>query len=327
MNAFPMNHKMNAKRIASLRQLHAFHTVARLGSVTQAAAELHLSQSAVSIQIGELEASIGAPLVTRTGHGVRLTEAGQVLQGYAERMLNLWTEASDEMASFVGRFSRILRVGAVTAAESWLPWLLLSFVNENPGVKIKLRVDKRDEIVGGLAGAEFDIVLMGQPPADLDVSAVGFAKNPVGFLAAPHHPLMAQRNLTLAALADAQMLVREPGSGTRATVERLFREAGLRLRVGSELSSNESLKQMCAAGFGPAYLSLQNCAPEIEAGLLALLPMPDNPSEREWFAVRLAAKPVPQVAIDFEEFLRVRGANGMFRRTRPRLARPTFAGK
>ena len=52
-----------AKRIVSLRQLHAFHTVARLGSVTRAAAELHLSQSAVSIQIGELEASIGAPAV------------------------------------------------------------------------------------------------------------------------------------------------------------------------------------------------------------------------------------------------------------------------
>lgn len=59
-----------ANRIVSLRKLHAFHAVARLGSVTQAAAELHLSQSAVSIQIGELEASIGAPLVTRTGRGV-----------------------------------------------------------------------------------------------------------------------------------------------------------------------------------------------------------------------------------------------------------------
>jgi DNA-binding transcriptional LysR family regulator len=66
-----------------------FITVARLGSVTQAAAELHLSQSAVSLQLGELEASIGAPLVTRTGHGVRLTKADRVLQGYSNRMLNL----------------------------------------------------------------------------------------------------------------------------------------------------------------------------------------------------------------------------------------------
>jgi len=298
---------MGTKRIASLRQLPAFHAVARLGSVTQAAAELHLSQSAVSIQIGELEASIGAPLVTRTGHGVRLTEAGQILQGYADRMLNLWTEASDELASLVGQFSGTLRVGAVTTAELWLPRLLVKFASENPRVKIKLRVHKRDEIVSGLATAKFDVAVMGHPPEDLAVCASAFAKNPVGFLAAPGHALMSQPNLTMAALAEARLLVREPGSGTRATVERLFREAGLRLRIGSELSSNESIKQMCAAGFGPAYLSLHICMLEIQSGLLAILPIPNNPFEREWFVVRLASRPVPQVAAAFEHFLRTKG--------------------
>jgi DNA-binding transcriptional LysR family regulator len=118
---------------------------------------------------------------------------------------------------------------------------------------------------------------------------------------------MSQPNLTMAALADARLLVREPGSGTRTTVERLFREAGLRLRIGSELSSNESIKQMCAAGFGPAYLSLHTCVLEIKAGLLAILPIPNNPFERQWFVVRLASKPVPQVAAAFEHFLRTKG--------------------
>jgi DNA-binding transcriptional LysR family regulator len=103
------------------------------------------------------------------------------------------------------------------------------------------------------------------------------------------------------------LLVRERGSGSRITLERLFRDAGLRLRIGSELSSNESIKQMCAAGFGPAYLSLHTCMLEIEAGLLKLLPMPNNPIEREWFAVRLAERTVPQVAAAFENFLRRRG--------------------
>jgi DNA-binding transcriptional LysR family regulator len=296
-----------SKRIAKLRQLQAFHAVARLGSVTLAATELHLSQSAVSIQIGELETSIGAQLVTRTGHGVRLTEAGQVLRGYANRILNLWSEANDEMASFVDQDSGILRVGAVTTAECWLPRLLVTFVNENPRVKIKLRLDKRDEIVSGLAAAEFDIAIMGAPPEDFRLSAFSFAKNPVGFLAAPGHPLMSRPNLTMAALADARLLVREVGSGSRATVERLFLEAGLRLRISSELSSNESIKQMCAAGFGPAYLSLHTCVMEIKTGLLAVLPMPNNPFERDWFLVRFVARPVPKVAANFEQFLRNKG--------------------
>jgi DNA-binding transcriptional LysR family regulator len=80
------------------------------------------------------------------------------------------------------------------------------------------------------------------------------------------------------------------------------------LRTGSELSSNESIKQMCAAGFGPAYLSLHTCVLEIKTGLRAILPIPNNPFEREWFVVRLASRrPVPQVAAAFEHFLRAKG--------------------
>ena len=116
---------MGVQRVASFRQLQTFHTVAKLGNVTLAADELHLSQSAVSIQIGELEATFATKLVTRTGRGVRLTEAGDMLNRYADRMLSLWSEASDEMSTFVGEFSGTLRIGAVTTAEFFLPRLRL----------------------------------------------------------------------------------------------------------------------------------------------------------------------------------------------------------
>jgi DNA-binding transcriptional LysR family regulator len=111
----------------------------------------------------------------------------------------------------------------------------------------------------------------------------------------------------MATLAEARLLVRERGSGSRTTVERLFKEAGYRMRIGSELSSNESIKQMCAAGFGPAYLSMHTCILEMNAGQLKLLPMPNNPIEREWYVVRMAAKQAPQVALAFEQFLRSKG--------------------
>ena len=115
---------------------------------------------------------------------------------------------------------------------------------------------------------------------------------------------MAEPVVTMAALAEARLLVRERGSGTRTTVERLFREANLRMRVGSELSSNESIKQMCAAGFGPAFLSLHTCTLEMNAGLLKLMPLGGNPIEREWFVMHLASRELPQVAAAFETFLR-----------------------
>jgi DNA-binding transcriptional LysR family regulator len=298
---------MTLAKNASFRQMITFHTVARLGSVKLAAEELHLSQSAVSIQLAGLESAINAPLVRRTGRGVRLTEAGDLLRAYADRLVALWNEASDEMSTFQGDFSGALRVGAVTTAEYWLPRLLVTFVNDHPRVKIRLHVANRDDIVRKLAAEEIDVAVMGRPPAELVVTASSFAANPMGFMAAPGHPLMKDPALSMATLAEAHLLVRERGSGSRTTVERLFKEAGLRLRIGSELSSNESIKQMCVAGFGPAYLSLHTCVLELQTGMLALLPVENNPVQREWFVVRVASRQVPQVAAAFEQFLKDRG--------------------
>ena len=298
---------MPLSRNATFRQLTAFHTFARLGSVSLAADELHLTQPAVSIQIGALEASAGTPLLQRTGRGVRLTEAGELLAGYASRIVDLWREAGEEMATLQGVFSGTLRVGTITTAEYLLPPLLVSFIADRPKVKVKLQVGNRDEIVRMLAGQEIDIAIMGRPPAELKTDSRTFARHPMAFLAAPSDPLMAVRGLTLAEVAETRILVRERGSGTRTTVERLFRDLGLPLRIGSELSSNEAIKRMCAAGFGAAFLSMHTCVLEINAGLLKLLPMPDNPIVRDWYVMHLASRQLPQVALAFEEFLCERG--------------------
>jgi DNA-binding transcriptional LysR family regulator len=295
-------------RIATLKQLHAFHTVARLGSISQAAQVLHLTQSAISIQIGSIEQKLGTPLLTRTGRGMRLTEAGVMLQGYAERIVDLWDEMGENMGTYVGAFAGTLRVGAVATTEYWLPSLLVAYANENPKAKVKLHVGNRDEIVRSLESQEIDVAVMGNPPDSLKPTSTRFAKNLMGFLAAPAHPLIAEENLTMARLAQEPMLVRERGSGSRATVTRLFREAGYTMRIGSEFASNEAIKQMCMAGFGPAYLSLPTCILEMKAGLLTLLPMEGNIIEREWFVAHSpATKPLPQMAVAFERFLKLNG--------------------
>jgi DNA-binding transcriptional LysR family regulator len=292
---------------ATLRQLSAFHAVARLGSVSRAASELYLTQPAVSIQLKLLEESAGTPLLQREGRGVRLTPAGDLMASYAGRILDLWRDVGDEMATLRGVFSGTLRIGAVTTAEYLLPPLLVSFANELPNVKVKLRVGNRDEIVRMLAAQEVDLVIMGRPPGELKTMATAFAKHPMAFIASPRHPLMARRGLTLADLDGANLLARERGSGTRTTLERLFKDEAIALRIGSELSSNEAIKQMCVAGFGVAFLSLHTCRLELDADLLQLLPLDGNPVEREWFVLHLASRQLPQVAVAFEQFLTAQG--------------------
>ncbi|MBT2299614.1 LysR family transcriptional regulator [Variovorax paradoxus] len=298
---------MPLSKHASFRQLNTFHAVARLGSVSLAADEMHLTQPAVSIQIGTLEESAGTPLLQRTGRGIRLTEAGELLAGYAGRILDLWREAGEEMATLQGVFSGTLRVGAITTAEYLLPPILVNFAKEHPKVKLKLQVGNRDEIVRMLAGQEIDVAIMGRPPAELKTDSSAFAKHPMAFLAAPGHPLMSAPKPSLALLSDTRMLVRERGSGTRTTVERFFKDNGLPLRIGSELSSNEAIKQMCAAGFGIAFLSMHTCVLEMNAGLLGLLPVPGNPIVRDWYVMHLASRQLPQVALAFEDYLRTHG--------------------
>ena len=316
---------MPLSRNATFRQLTAFHTVARLGSVSLAADELHLTQPAVSIQIGALEESAGTPLLQRTGRGVRLTEAGELLAGYASRIVELWREAGEEMATLQGVFSGTLRVGTVTTAEYLLPPLLVTFVNEHPKVKVKLQVGNRDEIVRMLAGQEIDIAIMGRPPGELKTDARAFAKHPMAFLAAPSHPLMHEPRLTLAHVAETRILVRERGSGTRTTVERVFKDNDLPLRIGSELSSNEAIKRMCAAGFGVAFLSMHTCVLEIDAGLLALLPVPHNPIVRDWYVMHLSSRQLPQVALAFEEFLCEKGQAEIHRQLGQKPSRSSAA--
>jgi len=315
---------MPLSKHASFRQLATFHAVARLGSVSLAADEMHLTQPAVSIQIGTLEESAGTPLLQRTGRGIRLTEAGELLAGYAGRILDLWREAGDEMAMLQGVFSGTLRVGAITTAEYLLPPILVNFAKEHPKVKVKLQVGNRDEIVRMLAGQEIDIAIMGRPPAELKTDSSAFAKHPMAFLAAPSHPLMSASKPTLAMLSDTRMLVRERGSGTRTTVERFFKDQGLPLRIGSELSSNEAIKQMCAAGFGIAFLSMHTCVLEMNAGLLGVLPVPGNPVVRDWYVMHLASRQLPQVALAFEDYLRANGQSQILRQlgTLPAAARP-----
>jgi LysR family transcriptional regulator, low CO2-responsive transcriptional regulator len=298
---------MRSSNISTLKQLLAFQTVAKLGSVSRAAEELHITQSAVSIQISAMESAFGTPLLLRTGHGVRLTDAGENLCSYVERVLAAWSEMTEGMAASLGGYSGNLRVGAVLTSEYWLPSLLMTFLKDNAKVRLKLHVANRDEVLRSLNAQEIEIALMGNPPEELQPSAAAFAKNPMGFVVAPHHPLATLAQLTLANLTSTNLLVRERGSGSRTTLTRLFKEAGLNLHIGWELSSNEVIKQMCMAGFGPAYLAMHTCGAEIKAGLLQLLPLKTNPIDRIWYVVQLPSKSPSSVATAFRRFLLLHG--------------------
>jgi len=288
---------------ASFKQLQALVLVARHQSVSRAAEALHVTQPGVSIHLKQLEEAAGLPLTRRQGRNIQMTAAGELLVGYAERILGMWEEAGDEIAALKGVTSGTLRIGAVMTAEHLLPPMLVRFTTGRPHVRIKLQVGSRTEVIGMLGRDEIDLAIMGTPPREFPTSATRFARHPMAFFVGPRHPLLHKETVTLADIAENNLLVRERGSGTRAAVERLYEEKGAALAIGSELSSNEAIKQMTAAGLGVAFLSVHACTLELKNRLLGVLAVPGSVVQGDWHVMHKEGRTMPTVAASFHEFM------------------------
>ncbi|MDO5654337.1 MAG: LysR substrate-binding domain-containing protein [Brachymonas sp.] len=294
----------------TLRQLRVFSEAARQQSFAQAAASLHLTPPAISMQIKELEEQVGLPLFERSGRKVQLTAAGEYVLVYARRILAAVKEADDAVARLREVEAGQLVIGMVSTAQYFLPMMLAQFRAEHPGVDIKLAVGNRASLVELLKAGELDIAVMGRPPKELATSAEPFAKQPHVFVGQPAHPLVAQgRRARLAPqrLAGHPFIMRESGSGTRASLENFCAETGLAPQVVMEMSSNETIKQAVMAGMGLSFLSLHTIGTELRHQLLAVVRVKGCPVMRDWHCVHTLERVLSPAAEAFRQFMLQRG--------------------
>ncbi|MCO6413046.1 MAG: hypothetical protein J5I92_09910, partial [Thiogranum sp.] len=166
------------------------------------------------------------------------------------------------------------------------------------------KVSNRERLLERLSDNRDDLYVLGQPPEGLDVVYEPFLPNPLVVLAPNNHALVGQRNIPLARLAEEPFIMREPGSGTRMAVERLFHKHKLRVKVRMELGSNEAIKQAIVGGLGVSVLSRHTLALDAATGQLATLDVKHFPIERMWYAVYPAGKQPSLVAETFLQYLR-----------------------
>ncbi|OYV40700.1 MAG: LysR family transcriptional regulator, partial [Thiomonas sp. 20-64-5] len=197
-----------------------------------------------------------------------------------------------------------LRIATVTTTKYFMPRLLGPFCAQYPGIDIALEVVNRDRVLERLARNQDDLYVMGVPPDDLDIIREPFLENTLMVLAAASHPLAQRRSITLGEVAKQPFILRERGSGTRLTVERMFRERGLSLNVRMELGSNEAIKQAVAGGLGLGILSLSTLHPDPSLDEVAMLDVEDFPIRRHWYLVWPRDKQLSVVAAAFLDFLR-----------------------
>jgi DNA-binding transcriptional LysR family regulator len=287
----------------TLRHLKIFEAVARCGSISRAAAELHLTQPAVSMQMKQLEQQIGLPLLEQVGKRMFLTEAAQELQEHARDIAARMVDLNASMDQFRGLERGLLRLAVVSTANYFLPRLIADFNQSYPGVGVSLQVANREFVLSALADNRTDLAITGRPPDSLDVVAQHFMDNPLVVIAPPEHPLAALDAVSMHRMVDETLVVREPGSGTRAAMERHFETHGLSYRAGCEFGTNEALKQAVRAGLGLGVVSLQTIELELRTGCLVVLPVEGFPVVRQWYVLHRTHKRLSAAARTFREML------------------------
>jgi len=291
-------------RILNLHQLATFQVVAKHCSFVRAAEELHFSQPAVSAQIRHLETSLGVKLVDQIGRRTHLTQAGEELYLYSQKIFSLIDETLDNMEALRSPHYGRLSVGADTTVGTYvIPGLLGKFHQIYPQVEISLEVLNRASLVDALASNRVDMAIMGKVPADMPVEIEPFAFNELVLVASPTHRLAGLENVPIGELGREHFLLREPGSGTRAALESVFQEAGVPLQVSMQVGNNSAIKQGVAAGLGIALISRVALDMELETNRLKILNVEGFPVVRQWRLVHVREKHLSATARAFKSFL------------------------
>lgn len=295
-------------------RLQSFLAIVDSGSARAAAATLHVTESAVSASLAALQQEVGVPLFERQGRGLGLTESGAIFASYARQILGLLDESAVAARSAVAPEAGRLRLGSVTTAgEYLLPALLASFRATFPDVEVTLEVGVRDHILHRLADHHLDVVVAGRPLPGRGLVSRATRANSLIVVASPGFP---------SELAEATWLLREPGSGTRATSMALIESLGIDPPTLS-LGSHGAVIASAVRGLGVTLTSADAVARQLADGELEVRRTAGTPMDRPWHLLT-TTNPTPTTALFVEHALTGVDEDVAFVKTRQR--RPRTAG-
>lgn len=261
------------------RSLKTFLTVARTGSFTRAAEEVHLAQSSVSDQIQALEAELGVSLFDRSRTGPTLTRAGEVLQSYAEELLLLADEARTAIDAVTAQAGGSVTIGALeTIASTRLADWVAGFRRGHPDVTLTIKVAGSGDLLRQVATGEIDVAFRFDPPAlDERLAKRAISTEPLVLIAPPGEDGLLIADL--AALAGARFVVTELGCAYRRLFDEAFIEAGFTPpRPAAEVGSVATITRLVARGAGLGLVPRLAVVEAVERGEVVAAPWPGPPA-------------------------------------------------
>ena len=288
----------------TLHQLKIFLTICETESITKAAEILHLTQPAVSIQLKNLQAQFEFPLTEVVRRKLYITDFGVEIAETCKRILNEAEAINQKIQIYKGQISGTLKISVVSTGKYVMPYFLTQFLNENPGVELKMDVTNKYSVVESLEKNQVDFSLVSILPEKTPLSTIDLMANKLYLVGNPDHPDFLEKKQLLKYLKGIDLIFREAGSGTRQTLERFFQQKQLQIQKKMELTSNEAVKQAVVAGLGFAIMPLIGIKNELQNGDLRIIPMEDFPLTSTWQLTWPTSKkhsPAAKAFLDFVE--------------------------
>jgi DNA-binding transcriptional LysR family regulator len=258
----------------SLRQMAIFVAVAQQESVSRAASALSLSQSATSTALGELERLYDTQLFDRVGKTLRLNELGQSLLPQAVELIERASAIETVLEGRAG-FGK-LRIGATLTIGNYLATLIVAdYLKRHPESSAQLQVHNTEKIIEQLAHYELDLGLIEGSCRHPDLVAEPWVEDELVVFCAPTHLLAGKGSATLAELSAEYWIVREPGSGTRETLDRALRHHKFELQIRLELEHTEAIKRAVEFGLGIGCISRLALREAFRRGSLVAIETPE----------------------------------------------------
>ena len=286
----------------TIRQLQIIEAIVQTHSYSLAARHLHMTQPAVSMQMKQLERIVGLVMFERHGKRIMLTSAGQEIYKYV-RDVNVKYDDLVEVIHEVKKGAGRIKVSAATTANHLITQMIANFTKIHSEISVSLDITNRKQLIDQLQKFEPDIVIMGEPPARLELESEILIPNPLVMIAHPKHSLATRENIPFNTIAQYEFVVREQGSGTRARIESFFKEHKAEFRSTMEMGSNEAIKHAVTADLGLGIVSLHTIKLELEAEKLVILDVQHFPLERHWHIIRRKGKHLLPAAESFQKFI------------------------
>jgi len=259
------------------RRLQVFYTVAKQLSFTKAADILYMTQPAVTFQVKQLEEHFNTRLFERSHGKISLTPVGDLVLGYAERILALTGEMEARVGELTGQVTGPLMIGAsTTIAEYQLPRILGEFKERFPQVQARLTVANSETVAAKVADHSLDVGLIEAPSHNPVLTTLACCEDELVMICSPNHALASRSSVNAHDIAEQPYVSRELGSGTREVVDDFFKVNGVNpddLHIEMELGSREAIKGAVEAGLGVAIMSASTVTKEIQLGTLVAVPL------------------------------------------------------